>query len=467
MTRNIGKQIMAGLLVLTLFPSLLSLKAQTQVPTSPLAGKTERVSISTSGHQGNGSSSSPSNSPDGYFVAVESGSANLVDGDTNGFEDTFVHNLQTGITDRLSISSTGEQGNDVSGRASLSANGRFVAFESVASNLVSGDWNNSWDVFFYTPQTGTTEQVSVSTSGAPGNNHSFNPAISADGRFVAFESYATNLVSEGSSWFEDIYVRDRGLGITELVSVSSTGEPGKSDSNNPSISADGRFVAFESTAYNLVDGDTNWESDIFVRDRQTSTTERVSISSTGEQGNGESRDPVISADGRFVAFWSAASNLVSGDTNDSWDVFVHDLKTGLTERASISSTGEQGNNDSYNPSISTDGRFVGFDSRASNLVSGDTNGVYDAFVHDRQAGTTERVSVSSAGEQGNGASFSSVISADGRFVTFESQASNLVNGDTNQETDIFVRDRCPLEMCNIFPIDYAIYLPLTTNHPSP
>jgi Tol biopolymer transport system component len=284
-----------------------------------------------------------------------------------------------------------------------------------------------------------TRRVSVSSAGAEGNNWSYYPSISADGRFVAFSSDASNLVAGDGNGTSDVFVRDRATGKTRRVSVSSAGAEGNNASYDPSISADGRFVAFHSDASNLVAGDGNGTSDVFVRDRATGKTRRVSVSSAGAEGNGDSYASSISADGRFVAFHSNASNLVAGDGNGTSDIFVHDRATGKTRRVSVSSAGAQGNGASYNPSISADGRFVAFHSNASNLVAGDGNGTTDVFVHDRATGKTRRVSVSSAGAEGNGASYNPSISADGRFVAFESSASNLVAGDGNGTSDIFVR----------------------------
>src|SRR4028118_2264462 len=239
-----------------------------------------------------------------------------------------------------------------------------------------------------------------------------------------------------------------GLMTITPVSVDSAGNLGDSDSYIPSISADGRFVVFQSSASNLVPGDTNDETDIFVRDRLTNTTTLVSLDSAGNQANNGSSRPSISADGRFVAFESYASNLVPGDTNNSpdsfltRDIFVRDTLTNTTTRVSLDSAGNQANDGSDSASISPAGRFVAFDSRASNLVPGDTNNINDIFVRDTLTNTTTRVSVDSAGNQGNGSSFFGTpsISADGRFVAFNSTASNLVPGDTNSSTDMFVRD---------------------------
>jgi hypothetical protein len=235
------------------------------------------------------------------------------------------------------------------------------------------------------------------------------------------------------------------LGLTERVSVSSAGDQGNGDSYCPSIDADGRFVAFYSEASNLVPGDTNGKPDFFVHDRETGLTERVSVSSTGEQANGwpGSTTASISADGRYVAFSSWATNLVPGDTNGQMDVFLRDRLAGTTERVSVSSSGAQGNNESGGAAVSADGRFVEFGSYASNLAPGDANGKRDIFVRDRLTGLTERVSVSSFGDEGDDDSqYPTGISADGRFAVFDSLASNLVPGDTNGHVDVFVHDRC-------------------------
>jgi len=231
------------------------------------------------------------------------------------------------------------------------------------------------------------------------------------------------------------------------VSVSSTGQFAYRISNMPSLSADGRMVAFHSDADSLVTGDTNNAKDIFVHDRVTHATTRVSVSSTGVQGNASSEVVSLSGDGRFVAFYSWASNLVGGDTNNVADVFVHDRQTGQTTRVSVSSAGGQGNGNSTLSAISADGRLVAFESSASNLVPGDTNNVRDIFLHDRQTGQTTRVSVNSTGGQSNcsgcvanrGHSNYPSLSADGRVVSFASDANNLVTGDTNNKWDVFVR----------------------------
>jgi Tol biopolymer transport system component len=414
-----------------------------QLPSALLPGTTTRVSVASDGMQGNSQSTFPFISADGRYVAFESDASNLVPGDTNDLSDVFVHDQQTGQTTLVSVASDGTQGNHRSLSPSLSADGRYVAFDSAANNLVLGDTNSSVDVFVHDRQTGQTSRVSVASDGTQANGSSSRPSISADGRYVTFESGASNLVPGDTNNKQDVFVHDRQTGETSRVSVASDGTQGNYGGESPSISADGRYVTFRSWASNLVPGDTNGMSDIFVHDRQTGQTTIVSVASDGTQGNGNPQYPSISAHGRYVAFSSLASNLVLGDTNDRWDVFVHDRQTGQTSRVSVASDGTQGNSGSgfFGLSISADGRYVAFDSGASNLVLGDTNNRDDVFVHDRQTGQTGRVSVASAGTQGNGWSYSPSISADGRFVAFESTASNLVPGDTNSMRDVFVHER--------------------------
>jgi hypothetical protein len=395
------------------------------------AQTTERVSIDSLEAQANNISWGSSISADGRFVAFQSYATNLVAGDTNGVPDIFVRDRQTGETERVSVASLGAQANNQSVEHSISADGRFVAFRSLANNLVAGDTNANWDVFVRDRQTGETERVSVDSQEVQGNFGSAQPSISADGRFVAF--WSGPLVADDTNGVEDVFVRDRQTGETERVSLNIHDAQGTLGSNEPSISADGRFVAFKSSAANLVYSDTNRRDDVFVRDRQTGETERVSVDSLEAQLNGTSSGPSISADGRFVVFLFLDSN------NGSRDIFVRDRQTGETELVDVNSQEVPANLDSGGSSISADGRFVAFSSYATNLVTGDTNSVDDAFVRDRQTGETVRVSIDSLGAQANSASGGSSISADGRFVAFTSYASNLVAGDTNDTWDVFVR----------------------------
>ena len=408
----------------------------------PAVGQTTtRASLATGGAQGNLGSLFPSLSADGRFVAFESFASNLVPGDTNGWPDVFVRDRLSGTTERVSVSTSGAQGPSPSFKASISADGRCVAFLSWSSNFVAGDSNGAIDLFVRDLQNGTTDCISVDPNGVPGNGTSnIGSSISADGRFVAFGSGATNLVAGDTNGKYDIFVRDRLLGTTERVNVGPAGAQANEHSAMPSISADGRFVAFESLASNLVANDTNATWDVFVYDRQTGTMELASVDSAGVQADSDSESASISGDGRVVAFWSEATNLVPSDANGCYDIFVHDRLSGSTQRVSVSSSGAQANVESSTPQVSLDGRFVAFQSTADNLVPGDTNGTSDVFLRDLQAGTTVRVSVAQGGGESNADGEWGSVSGDGMLVAFSSASTNLVPGDTNGAADVFVRD---------------------------
>ncbi|HEV8114281.1 MAG TPA: hypothetical protein VGR31_16030 [Planctomycetota bacterium] len=410
---------------------------------------TSRVSVDSAGAQGNADSYPCSISGDGRYVAFFSFADDLVAGDTNTVYDAFVRDRLLGTTERVSVDSAGVEGNDSSINCSISADGRYVAFESLANNLVAGDTNVVADIFVHDRQTGATERVSVDSAGAQGNDYSLAPSISSDGRFVVFISGATNLVAGDSNLVSDIFVRDRQNGTTERVSVGPAGVEGNGYCYSCSISVDGRTVAFQSYSDNLVAGDTNALGDVFVRDRQLGTTERVSVGPAGLEGDGDSNASLISADGRYAVFASYADNLVPGDTNGSLDVFLRDRQNGTTERVSVDSAEAEVNGASFPGSITPGGRYVAFQSFATDLVSGDTNGFSDVFVRDRANGTAELVSVDSAGAQGNGDSYFPLISADGRVVAFYSSATDLVAGDTNGTYDAFVHDRAYSPMTSL------------------
>lgn len=352
----------------------------------------------------------------------------------------FVPTAMAQSTTRVSVASTTAQGDDRSGGATLSADARYVAFWSDASNLVPGDTNGVTDCFVHDRQTGQTTRVSVSSAGVQGNSFTaLWSFITSDGRYVAFSSSASNLVPGDTNGDYDAFVHDRQTATTSRVSVSSTGAEANESCGRPVLSDDGRYVAFYSRASTLVAGDTNNTEDSFVHDRQTGVTERVSVHTSGAQGNSSSYMTSISADGRYVSFESFASSLVTGDTNGSRDVFVHDRQTGTTSRVSVSSLGAQGTSGSQGGSMSADGRYVTFDSNSA-FVPGDIPG-QSVFVHDRQTATTSVVSVSSSGMQVGGVSFAESISDDGRYVAFSSSADTLVAGDTNTFYDAFVHDR--------------------------
>lgn len=326
----------------------------------------------------------------------------------------------------------------------MSADGRYIAFASRANNLVSGDTNSAIDIFAYDRVTGAVERISVDSSGAQSNGSSSSAALSADGRFVAFRSTATNLVAGDTNARSDVFLRDRQAETTTRVSVSSSGAQANDASSAPSVSEDGRYICFSSAASNLVSGDTNARSDVFVRDRVGETTVRVSTTASGGQvsggaGTGVLTGQAISADGRYVAMESDSTSLVPNDSNGHRDIFVKDVIGGGVGR--ISGSGSQGNADSTAASISADGKYVSFVSSASDLVTGDTNAASDVFRADVATASITRVSIDSSGAQGNGASSdTTALSSSGRYVAFTSSASNLVAGDTNGSGDVFVRD---------------------------
>jgi Tol biopolymer transport system component len=412
--------------------------------------KTSRASVSASSQSANAPSYSPVLSGDGRFVAFLSDAGNLVAGDANGFDDVFVRDTLNRTTLRVNVSTSNAEANGAPLSApAISRDGRYVAFDSFATSLVAGDTNGVADVFVRDTQSNVTTRGSVGPAGAQANGPSYGPAISGDGRFVAFTSEATNIVpGPPPSSGTQVYVFDRNTGTVALASASTSGTAGSGASTRAAISADGRFTAFTSTAADLVPNDTNGRSDIFVRDLLLGTTERASTGAGGAQANGDSPyAPGISGDGRFVVFSSLASNLVHGDQNGTWDVFVFDRATTSTVRASVALSGTDGDGPSgwtARPSISDDGRYVAFGSRATNLVGDDTNGVDDVFRRDLQLGTTTRVSVTPSGNQGHATSGTvdqnttcSIAPSTAAAVAFVSSALLDVL-DANGQQDVYV-----------------------------
>ena len=421
--------------------------AAVAVPPVPRWGSTTSlVSISSSGRQANGPTyCCPAISARGRHVVFQSEAANLVPGDTNGQPDVFRRDRLTGRTVRVSVATGGAQANGDSGFPTISDDGRFVAFASSASNLVPRDTNDAPDVFVRDLARGTTRRVSLSSSGQQGNGLSFDPSISGDASHVAFISDATNLVPGDTNTTVDVFVRDLLGDTTERVSVSSQHRQGNGQSVGPVISHNGRFVAFVSGATNLVRHDTNELFDIFLRDRLTDTTTRVNLGPGGRQAQGGSPHDTgfpetISRDGRFVSFDSDATNLVPGDTNQTFDVFVRDRRAGKTTRVSVDGQGRQLHERSLTGPMSDDGRLVVFWVLPDRLVPGDPYRQENLFVRDRLAETTQLLTVGLGGAQANGEHGGSDVSADGRHIVFFSTSSNLVRGDTNGEADIFVRD---------------------------
>ncbi len=346
---------------------------------------TTRPSVNAAGGQADGNSGDPSVSTSGA-VAFASDADDLVPNDTNLEPDIFLR--AGGGTTRVSVATGGGQSNGFSSLPSTSADGSLIVFESLATNLVGGDLGGFRDVFLHNVTTGTTVLISLSSTNTPGNNTSNSGRISADGRFVAFSSVADNLVVGDTNGVRDVFLRDLQTGVTTRVSVSSAGAQGDgpsggtlaAESNVLDISDDGRFVVFVSTATNLVPDDTNGAPDVFRHDTQTGSTVRVSVTSTGSQADGGSSQPKVSGDGRFIVFTSVATNLDARDTNGVSDVFVHDADAGTTEAVSLNtSVTTTGNGISLFPDISADGSLIVFASEATDLVVGAPAGIRSIF----------------------------------------------------------------------------------------
>ncbi len=349
--------------------------------------------------------------------------------------------IQAGTTELVSLDHTGAAFSTTQG--DISANGRYVVFDTSAP-ITANDTNGSGDIFLRDLQTGTNELVSLANDGSQGNGQSRRMAVSPSGRYVIFTSSADNLVSGDANGLYDVFIRDRDEGTTELVSIASDGtQQNKSAVGSIALSDDGRFIAFSSAADNLVPNDTNGERDVFVRDRELGTTERVSVSSQGAEATyGIRMDKItISANGRYVGFSSGSNNLVPGDTNEAYfdaDIFLHDRETGITERINVSSAGVQAGDSCTFYSMSADARYFAFTCYQDHLVIPSTPGA-TAYIHDRQNHTTEYVIFAADGTPRTGRQL--ILSADGRYITFSSSATDLVAGDTNGWVDVFVRDR--------------------------
>lgn len=429
----------ASLLVLTALAAL--------APRTAGQALTERVSTQSNGSQSFGPAGTDIHRAvaldgDGRFVAFVAGASDLVPGDTNGVADVFVKDRQTGAIERVSLATGGLQPDAACQVVDLSSNGRFVVFQSFASNLVAGDTNGWSDVFLHDRQTGVTERVSLADDGSQGNLNAESGCVSDDGNTIAFWSNASNLVPGDTNGTGDIFLRDRAAARTKRVSFPSPGSAAQGNGNcgTPTISADGQWVAFASLSDNWFAGDANGTWDVFVKN--TTTLGLFPVGPGIGTWNGASSAPWISADGEFVAFASTATNVVLPDANGAVaDVYLWRRANGSVQRASLSSAGTQAALDCGEPRLSADGQVVVFESAAGNLVAGDTNAKNDVFVRDMVSGLTTRASIGHQGAQGTEISYHPGLSDDGLRVGFGSAAPNLVPDDTNFAPDVFVHDR--------------------------
>lgn len=437
------------ILALLAFPTLV-------FGSAPPPNTISLVSASSAGVQGNFPSEDPALSADGHYAAFRSPADNLVTGDSNGKIDIFVRDLLTATTVRVSVDSDGNQADEDSYFPALSATGRYVAFLSAATNLVPGDNKALRDIFvhdrdsdgdgiFDEPGAMHTTLVSTGFAGDLGNRTDCQvleiPSISANGRYVAFHACFND---QAEVFVHDRDVNENGIFDENMDTSTSWVTVGLNNatSNGPSIfpilSGDGHSVIFRSTATNLVSLDAGGNDNVFLHNLQSGITSLISIAPGGIPADGDSQAGDLSGDGRFVLFSSDASNLVTGDKNGAWDAFLSDTQTGEIKRVSVAPDGSEGDGDSFADSMSSDGRFLVFDSTATNLVSGDTTTYKDVYVSNWPSGSLRRVSIGSQGIEGNGDSISGMISDDGISILFRSNADNLVSNDTNEGPDIFL-----------------------------
>jgi Tol biopolymer transport system component len=423
------------------------------------APKTSLISVNSSEVQGDSDSQyTIAVTPDGRFVAFQSGASNLSGGDEDSYSNVFLRNRKQGRTKLVSVKLGGGPGNDGdSGRNGLAItpDHRYVAFDSISPSLVQDDTEGHLDVFVRDLKKRKTKRVSVSSSGEAGDDDSgYHVQISPDGRYVAFASNAGNLVPNDGNGSTDVFVRDLKKGKTTLVSRAIGGGTGDDVSGEYAfdMSGNGRYVAFDSGSSDLVAADGNGSLyDIFVRDLRKHKTKLVSVGNSEQAGDADTDyGAALSRDGRFVAFGSQAENLTGNDGNGLSDVFVRDRKNRTTRLASLASNGDQGDDNSGSQGssgyktlgISDDGRFVEFDSFAENLVGNDGNGWIDVFVRDLKRHRTKLASQALDGTSGNDESgyYSATMTPDARFVAFNSGADDLVPSDANGSSyDIFIR----------------------------
>jgi len=415
---------------------------------SAIAGSIERVSVDSGNIQLDNTGTSPALSDNGRYVVFHA----IVTSGSSSRTNAYLRDRATGITELVSVANDGSDGGNGES-VDVSDDGRYVAF--TGRNL---DGSIGYvDAYVRDRAMNTTELISVNSDGSPGtgNKSASDVSISGDGRYVAFASDSADIVNGDTNSVTDIFVRDRVTGITQRISIASDGTQANGDSGGAyrgtDISADGRYIAFNSAANNLVSNDTNGKSDLFLHDRTSGTTTRINLANDGSQINAGSDGWYdLSSDGRYMVFSSSDGNLVANDSNGQTDVFVRDLTIDTTELVSFANDGSQSNSLSTFPGISANGRYVSFNSMANNLVTGGNPQGFATFVRDRIANTTEMVDIPHDGTVANHISFgNSSVSGDGRYIAFASVASNLVAGDSdiNNNWDIFVHDRISGQIC--------------------
>ncbi len=451
-------------------PELIILTSTPSAPTIPtptpaaLPGAIYRINLSSMEVEANDTSEGVSINANGNVIAFVSIANNLVENDKDGdclsisgklksCTDVFVKDLGTGEIMLISKSNNGSLGNAHSGivhewgaHTSISSDGRYIVFHSNANNFVPD--TNSTSSYLFDKELNQIQLIDKNSIPLETGTYfySINPVISASGEFVVFQSNKPNLIDNDSNGVDDIFLYDVQTEQTERINIGAREEQANRASGlgyPATISEDGRFVAFVSDATNLIPNDANNLPDIFLRDRVLQETIRISTNNSDEDlgaSNGASTNPILSKDGQFIVFQSAANNLIQNDTNDAIDIFLYHLATGHLEIVSVGWNGDLANGSSGNPDISSNNRWIAFSSDADNLVPHDTNNVTDIFIYDTVTGHTIRASVDNDGKEGNHISNSPAISGDGSKIGFVSLASNLVPNDSNEKWDIFIRE---------------------------
>lgn len=383
------------------------------------------ISVALDGFSGNSISAMPKISADGNFVVFTSAANNLVSNDTNGFSDIFVRDISAGTTVRINLHTDGTQANNNSSSGGISDDGRYAVFLSSANNLVTGDVNYQ-DIFLHDLQTSTTTRVSQETSGTNSNADSYSPQISGNGQFIAFESRAGNLTASDTNGRMDVFVYDRIANTLDIASKSSTNvQTNGFNTYLKDISPDGRYILFSSDGTNLVASDTNSRIDLFLRDRNTSTTDMVSLNEFGNQLTGGTSSGRMSEDAQLIIFSTSSSGVVSNDTNTLDDVFLLNRGDSSVIRLSQKIDGTQASNDGSYPEISRDGKVASFESISYNLVTTDYNNDYDIFLYSIDVPSLQRIPANEISPEANDYNDTIYLSADGRYATFVSAATNL------------------------------------------
>jgi Tol biopolymer transport system component len=404
---------------------------------------TSCVSLTPLGTAGNFHTGQPTLTPDGQWLLFISGATDLVAGDTNGsIWDVLRRDRLSGATSIAMTSSSGAQPDDDCLWPRVSADGRYVACYTFATNLVPGDTNGAGDVFVHDLVTGATVRATLTSTGQQIPGYVFTYDLSADGRYVAFSSDDPGIVPGDTNGVFDVFVRDLVAGTTERVSLGAGGAQADAQSFEfVRISGNGRYVLFTSEAGNLAPNDNNGTTDVYLRDRTLGTTSLIDKTPAGFAGDYGADDSWMTPDARFIVFASYSDNLVAGDLNLSTDIFLADRTTGTLELVSVGNGGVPANWGSAHPTVSHDGRFVAFTTNATNLIPLDVNGnVNDVYVRDRVLGTTVLASVSSSGEQGESGGDLLTFSSDGTWLIYSSDSTNLAATDTNAFSDVYLRD---------------------------